>query len=345
MERVVRFSAPREVELVEVEERRPGAGEVRVRTLLSGISAGTELTAYRGSNPYLAKRWDGERRLFVDGEPTFAYPLDGWGYEQVGEVVAVGDGVAQVRPGDRVWGAWGHRSGAVVAHDRVAGRVLADGAQRMVGVFARIGAIALNAVLDAAVNVGETVAVFGQGVPGLLATQLARGSGATVVAVDRIPRRLELARAVGAHHVLDASAGASAEAIRDLTDGRGADVAIDLSGSYDALAEAIRATAYASRVVAAGFYQGGGAALRLGEELHHNRVELVSSQISGIAPRLAHRWTPLRLERTIVDLAADGRLELEALVSHVVPAAQAAEAFRLLDEQPGEAVQVVLDFS
>ena len=73
MERVVRFSAPREVELVEVEERRPGAGEVRVRTLLSGISAGTELTAYRGSNPYLAKRWDGERRLFVDGEPTFAY--------------------------------------------------------------------------------------------------------------------------------------------------------------------------------------------------------------------------------------------------------------------------------
>jgi threonine dehydrogenase-like Zn-dependent dehydrogenase len=71
----------------------------------------------------------------------------------------------------------------------------------------------------------------------------------------------------------------------------------------------------------------------------------VSSQISGIAPRLAHRWTAVRLERTIVDLCTEGRLELEALVSHVLPAERAAEAFRLLDERPEEAVQVVLDFS
>jgi len=345
VERVVRFSSPREVELVEVEERRPGAGEVRVRTLLSGISAGTELTAYRGSNPYLSRHWDVERRLFVAGEPTFSFPLDGWGYEQVGEIVEVGDGVAQVRPGDRVWGAWGHRSGSVVPAEPVAERVLVDGLPPLVGVFARIGAIALNAVLDAAVNVGETVAVFGQGVPGLLATQLARGSGATVVAVDTIPRRLELAGALGAEHVVDASATSAAEAIRELTDGRGVDVAIELSGSHAALAEAVRATAYGSRVVACGFYQGAAGDLRLGEEFHHNRIEVVASQISGIAPRLAHRWTPLRLERTIVDLAADGRLELEALVSHVLPAERAAEAFRLLDERPEEAVQVVLDFS
>src|SRR5215203_7539711 len=94
------------------------------------ISAGTELTAYRGTNPYLSRHWDVERRLFVDGEPTFSFPLDGWGYEQVGEIVEVGDGVAQVRPGDRVWGAWGHRSGSVVPAEPVAERVLVDACRR-----------------------------------------------------------------------------------------------------------------------------------------------------------------------------------------------------------------------
>ena len=85
--------------------------------------------------------------------------------------------------------------------------------------FARIGAVALNAVLDADVHVGETVAVFGQGVPGLLATQLARLNGSTVIAVDRLPRRLELARELGADTVIDASVTSAAEAIRAATDG------------------------------------------------------------------------------------------------------------------------------
>jgi threonine dehydrogenase-like Zn-dependent dehydrogenase len=71
----------------------------------------------------------------------------------------------------------------------------------------------------------------------------------------------------------------------------------------------------------------------------------VSSQIGGVAPRLAHRWSPLRLEQTVVALAARGRLELEPLVTHVLPVERAPEAFRLLDERPEEAVQVVLDFS
>jgi 2-desacetyl-2-hydroxyethyl bacteriochlorophyllide A dehydrogenase len=213
----------------------------------------------------------------------------------------------------------------------------------LAAVFARIAAIALNAVLDADVHAGETVAVFGQGVPGLIATQLAVLNGGTVVAVDGIPRRLELARSFGASRVL-APQAEPAEAIRELTAGRGADVTIELSGRYEALSEAIRATAYNARVVAAGFYQGDATPLRLGEEFHHNRITLVSSQISGVAPRLGERWDRARLERTVMQLAADGRLALEPLVTHVVPAEDAADAFRLLDEHPEDAVQVVLDF-
>jgi 2-desacetyl-2-hydroxyethyl bacteriochlorophyllide A dehydrogenase len=342
--RLVALRGPRDVGTDSYDEPLPAWGEVRLRTLFSGISAGTELTAYRGSNPYLNGRWDAERRLFVDGTASWAYPVTVWGYEEVGEVAELGEGVTSVAEGDLVYGTWGHRSSAVVAAEWAAARRLPAGVPAVCGIFARIGAIALNAVLDADIHVGETVAVFGQGVPGLIATQLARLNGGEVVAVDGIAGRLELAARLGADHVVDFTRESSPAAVKALTGGRGADVSIELSGAHQGLQDAIAATAYNSRVVASGFYQGEASALFLGREFHHNRIELVCSQISGVSPRLGHRWDRERLERTVMELQARGRLDLEALVSHVVPMEDAAEAFRLLDERPGEAMQVVLRF-
>jgi len=174
---VVTFEAPRAVGIREYEEPALGPREVRLRTLYAGISAGTEMTAYKGSNPYLAKRWEPGRRLFLEDEVSLEYPVEGWGYEEVGEVAEVGPDVTGVRPGEVVYGTWCHRSTKVVDEDWAAARVLPSGIDPVVGVFSRIGAIALNAVLDANVHVGEYVAVFGQGVPGLIAAQLARQNG------------------------------------------------------------------------------------------------------------------------------------------------------------------------
>jgi 2-desacetyl-2-hydroxyethyl bacteriochlorophyllide A dehydrogenase len=345
VERVVVFAGPGRVELAERPARSPGDGEVLIETLYSGISAGTELTAYRGTNPYLHRRWDPARRLFTDAAPGVAYPLEGGGYEQVGRVSSLGAGAGGVALGDVVWGSWGHRSHHLEAAGQVVKRVLPPGAEPLLGVFARIGAIALNAVLDADLHVGERVAVFGLGVPGLIAAQLARLNGGEVIAVDGIDLRLELARRLGAWQTVDFREERPAERIRELTANRGVDVAIELSGAYTALGEAIRATAYGSRVVAAGFYQGDAAGLRLGEEFHHNRVEVVCSQISGVRADFSHRWDRDRLERTVLELGVAGRVELRGLVSHVFDAERAAEAFTLLDESPEEAVQVVLKFA
>ena len=91
---VVRFTAPRRVDLHTYDDRNLVATEVRVRTLFSGISAGTELTAYRGSNPYLAKRWDEDARLFVPDAASLEYPVEGWGYEVV---IAASEGEAVER--------------------------------------------------------------------------------------------------------------------------------------------------------------------------------------------------------------------------------------------------------
>jgi 2-desacetyl-2-hydroxyethyl bacteriochlorophyllide A dehydrogenase len=341
---MVRVSGPRIVELVEYEDPPLAPHEVRLQTLFSGISAGTELTAYRGSHPQLRKHWDPTRRLFTEERPALRYPVEGWGYEEVGTVTEVGPAVDRVGRGDVVWGSWGHRSTSVLHESTAAGRVLPREVDPMLGIFSHIGAVALNAVLDADIHLGEDVAVFGQGVPGLIVTQLARLSGATVIAVDRIASRLALASTLGASHTVDASRQRAGEQVKLLTGGRGADVSIEITGSYRALHEAIRATAYNSRVVTAGFFQGEGSGLALGEEFHHNRIQLVCSQVASVSPRLGDRWDRYRLQRTVLGLAERRQLDLGALVTHVISVEEAASAFAILDRQPDQALQILLKF-
>jgi 2-desacetyl-2-hydroxyethyl bacteriochlorophyllide A dehydrogenase len=344
MGRLVRFSSPRVAEVIDVDDAPLEAGEVRLETLYSGISAGTELTAYRGSNPYLNSEWDAERRLFVPGESTHAYPLDAWGYEEVGRVAEVGTEADADLVGTLVWGTWGHRSSVVRPASWVRERIMPDGLDPVAGIFAKIGAIALNAILDADIHVGETVVVFGAGVPGQIVAQLARLNGARVVSVDLVPGRRELAERLGASLTLDPVADDVAERVREITANRGADVVIEMSGSYHALQEAVRTAAYSSRVVVGGFFQGGAAPVRLGEEFHHNRVSVIGSQISGVAPALQHRWNELRMSTTALELARDGKLDLLSLITHTVSGEEAPGAFEMLDQSPEAALQVVLDY-
>lgn len=343
MPRVVSFRSPRVLEVIDDATLEMGPDDVRVRTLFSGISAGTELTAYRGSNPYLAKQWDEERRLFVDGAATLEYPLDGWGYEEVGEIVEVGAAATGLKPGDRVWGTWGHRSETVLTAEHARPRLLDPTADPRVGMFSQMGGIALNVVLDADIHIGETVAVFGLGVPGQLVAQLARLNGARVIVIDGVASRRDLALRLGADVALDVAEGQVAERIRELTGGRGADVCLEVTGNYAALHEAIRSVAYSSRVCVAGFMQGEGAGLRLGEEFHHNRVQVVASQISGVAPALQHRWDRMRLDTTAIDLAVAGRIAVTDLITHTFPLERAAEAFDLLDQAGPDVLQVALE--
>ena len=345
MGQVAVFAEPRRVAIEEVADRPLAADEVRLRTLYSGISAGTELTAYRGSNPYLHKRWDDERRLFVpDSETSLRYPVAGIGYEECGEVIELGPAVTQVQVGERIYGTWGHRTHHIINEELAARRILPPTLDPILGIFSQMGAIALNGILDAAIRIGETVAVFGLGAPGQIIAQLAKRSGALVVGVEPIELRRHIASDGGAVDVAISPAdGSVAEQIRALTDGRGADVCIEATGAYPALHEAIRSAAYSSKVVTLGFFQGQGQGLFLGEEFHHNRVNVVCSQISGVSPELTYRWNRERLIQTAMQLQADGQLNLRPLITQVLPFGEAAEAFRLCDLEPEKTIQVVLD--
>lgn len=339
------FTAPRITGYQTYDDVPLKPDEVRIRTLHSGISAGTELTFYRGTNPYLSKQWDADRRLFIPAaQATFSYPVTNLGYEEVGEIVEVGRGVSDVQVGARLFGTWGHRTTFVANMDYVRPRLMPDGAEPIFGIFSHLGAIALNGVHDAQIVLGDTVAIFGLGALGQIVALMARKSGAKVIAVDLHDSRLEMAKALGADVVLNAVRDKPAETIKDMTNGLGADVCIEVSGSTQALHEAIRAVAYSARVVAMGFFQGEARGLYLGDEFHHNRINLVCSQISGVAPELSNRWTKLRLWQTAVRLQAEGWLDLRPIITHRAPFSQAGALYALLDEHPQDVVHAVIDF-
>jgi threonine dehydrogenase-like Zn-dependent dehydrogenase len=343
--RALVVTAPRTLAFEPLGEKPLGPDEVRIRTLFSGISAGTELSQYRGTNPFMHRRWDEARRLFVAADsPSWPYPVRNLGYEEVGEIVELGSNVAGMRVGQRLYGTWGHRTHHVAPADYVRDRLLPEAADPRIGTFSHIGAVALNGVHDAQIRIGDTVAVFGLGVPGQIVAQAARRSGARVIAVDPNPKRRETALALGAAKAIDPSGGGAAEAIKAATGGRGADACIEVSGAPSALADAIRSVAYSSRVVAMGFFQGEVAGLRLGEEFHHNRVQLICSQISGVAPEASHRWSKPRLWRTAVELQHEGVLDLLPLISHVASFDEAPALFERLDKGEPGLLQAMLEF-
>src|SRR3982751_1791871 len=176
------LKAPRELGFEDVPDAPLGADEVRIATLFSGISAGTELTQYRGTSPFMHRRFDEARRLFVDSDtPSWTYPVRTLGYEEVGEIVEIGSAVTDLHVGQRVYGTWNHRTHHVARADYARDRLMPEGADPRIGIFSHIGAVALNGVHDARLRIGDVVAVFGLGVPGQIVAQGARASGATVI--------------------------------------------------------------------------------------------------------------------------------------------------------------------
>ena len=343
--RALVLNAPRELAFEAIEDRELAPDEVRIATLYSGISAGTELSQYRGTNPFMRRRWDEQSRLFIDADaPSWPYPVRNLGYEEAGEIIEVGSSVTDLEPGQRIFGTWGHRTHHVADAAYARERIIPAGADPRIGIFSHIGAVALNGVHDAQLRIGDVVAVFGLGVPGQIVAQAARASGATVIGVDPDADRRTRARESGAAHVLDPSSQSVADLIKEMTNGRGADACIEVSGAPPALSEAIRSVAYSARVVAMGFFQGEVAGLRLGEEFHHNRVQLVCSQISGVAPEASYRWSKPRLWRTAVELQHAGILSLIPLITHNARFDEAPELFAKLDEGEPGLLQSVLEF-
>ncbi|HYN18471.1 MAG TPA: zinc-binding alcohol dehydrogenase, partial [Actinomycetes bacterium] len=279
------------------------------------------------------------------------YPVT-LGYEMVGEVLEVAPDVTEVAVGDLVHTGTPHQEETVL--DLAASLRATYPLVRLPttvrperALFVSLAAVALQAVHDAEMKLGDAVSVHGLGTIGLLTVQMCRLEGIqNVFALDPDPARRDLAAGLGASHVLDPSQSQPVGLqIRELNMGHGVDVAIEVSGSDRGLQGALEAAGLGATVVAAGFYQGGAANVRLGEEFHHNRLSLIASIGAWGAP---HRHAPLWNRRRVMDTATrllyTDRVSVDGLLARRFPFDQAPAAYRWIDEHPQAAVKVALTY-
>jgi len=345
MPRELLLTAERQLTLEPYEEAPLAPNEVRANAIVSAISHGTEINLYRGTSPFHDKRFDVEKRLFVNDAEGVSYPMR-LGYEWVGEVAAVGKDVYTYNVGDLIHLPLPHRETQTFIADEMVkvGVVgpLPDTLKPETAVFLASISIALQAIHDAHIKVGDHVVIFGMGVLGLLTVQLAKLNGAARIdAIDPIDARRKLAQELGATSVINPLETDVGFAIR--IDSRGGDVAIEFSGTYGALHDAIRSVRMGGMVVAAGFYQGGASGLRLGEEWLHNRVNMVASTRSwGNVHRDYPLWDRPRLREASTKLLAEGYLVTDKLLSHTIPFDRAIEGYKLIDQGSVDVIKVVL---
>lgn len=334
------FEEPGRVALREEALPPPGPGQVLVQTRLSGISPGTELLIYRGQAP---------RQMAADVnlpalQGTLAYPLK-YGYSLVGEVVAAGS------PGDETW--LGKLVFAFHPHEDyflakpedlwpVPPEIAPEDA-----VFLANMETAVTLTLDGRPLVGEKVVVFGQGIVGLLLTGLlARFPLARLVTLDPLPQRRLVSETLGAHMALDPGDPEALTRVQQLLAGEGteagADLTYEVSGNPAALDQALMVTGFAGRLVIGSWYGTKTVTLNLGGEFHRQRQVILSSQVSTIAPSLRGRWHKPRLLRTAWEMLKE--VQPSRFITQRLPFTQAEAAYRLLDQKPEEAIQVVFTY-
>jgi threonine dehydrogenase-like Zn-dependent dehydrogenase len=349
---------PGALEIVDTTEPALADGEFRAETLFTGLSAGTELTWYRGTNPYLGAGWDAELGLFDHGRPAQRYPVTRLGYMEVARVTD--SRTPAVAEGALVAMAYGHST--VVHGDPRTQHVvqLPEGLDPLLGVYvAQLGPICANGLLHAAAEAGGTalgdgvrdrrVLVTGGGAIGLLVALLARVHGAAdVVLADATPRRRDAALALGVDAVDDAPGLARQlkSRWRNGPGDHGADVAFQCRGQTAALATALRCLRPQGTVVDLAFYTGGAADLALGEEFHHNGLTVRCAQIGRVPRSLAASWDRRRLSaETLGLLAGHGELVRRHVLTDVVPFDDAPRLFADLSARRRHVISAAFELS
>ncbi|MCB9421581.1 MAG: zinc-binding alcohol dehydrogenase [Ardenticatenaceae bacterium] len=333
------FVEPHKVEIRETNLPPLQAGQVLVQTVASAISPGTEMLLYRGQMP-MGMAVD-ETIDALGGE--FQYPLK-YGYAAVGRVMAVGKNVSADWEGRLVFAFNPHETHFAANPDHLL--PVPNGILPETAVFLPNMETAVSFLMDGQPMIGEQVAVFGQGIVGLLTTALlAHAPLASLVTLDRYALRREWSKRLGATAALDPST-VNADEIKMALQGErpyhGADLTLELSGNPQALEQAIEITGYNGRILVGSWYGQKRADLNLGGQFHRSHMQIISSQVSHIAPRWNGRWNKSRRLQMAWQMLA--QIQPEQLVTHRTPIEQAAQAYQLLYHSPGTAVQVLLTY-
>ena len=347
--KAIMYKGPRDLEVIQVSRQDMGEDQIRLKSLYSGVSHGTEMNIYRGIAPFFRKKQDPETRLFLPAEEDelWEYPVRScdpgvWymGYASVGEVIEVGKNVEGIKIGDLVACSAPHQEENVIyAKDAV---LLPPDIPAEKGVLFTNLITAYNGIMDTHINLGDVVVISGLGVIGQLLVQMAKMSGAAkVYGIDVLEKRRQAALENGCDEVFDPGAGDIALEIRKRTENRGADKVIEASGNGKALNEAIRIAAPETTVTALAWYQGALSSVDLSEEFHHNRIGIKQSQTGAVDPAFSNLWNYDRRVKTclhILEKLKTDNLFTEFSYDHI------QEAYNTIDKEPGKVIQAVITY-
>ena len=352
-------------EVIEAPAPRPGLNDLLVRNRASVISAGTERIilefAQRGllgkarSRPDLVRqvldktKRDGLLSTVRTAQARLDQPL-ALGYSCAGEVIAVGDAVTEFRCGDRVacgGGGFAVHAEAVRIPRTLAARIPpADERQSRRAVsfeeaaFATIGSVALHGLRLGSPQLGESVAVIGLGLIGLIAVQLARAAGCTVLGLDPDSSRCELAKSLGCDTV--AESGTDFEVlVSEMTRSTGADLvflaaAAESSEPLETAARVARDRATVVSIGASGmevprklFYEKE-LNLKIVRAYGPGRYDKSYEEQGRDYPLGYVRWTEGRNLQAFLKLLSQDKVRVEPLISHRFSIDSAQQAYQLL---------------
>jgi threonine dehydrogenase-like Zn-dependent dehydrogenase len=292
----------------------PGMSEVRVRTLYSAISRGTETLVFRGEVP--ATEYERMRAPYQAGR--LPAPVK-YGYINVG-VVEEGP---EALEGRKVFCLYPHQSRYTVPADAV--YPLPPGVPAARAVLAANMETAVNGLWDARPQIGDRIAVIGAGTLGCLVARLAaRIPGSRVELIDLNPRRAGVATALGAEF------RRPEEATGD------ADIVVHASGSPAGLVTALDLAAFEATIVEMSWFGRHAVSLPLGEAFHARRLCLRSSQVGAVAASQRGRWSTRRRMEVALSLLDDAAVD--TLITGESPFAELPATLARLAADPGDTI-------
>ncbi len=335
--KTLRITAPRRFEVVERPDPSPGPGEVLIRVGYIGF-CGSDLSSWRGLNPLVS------------------YPRIP-GHEVSGTIVAIGPDVVGAALGELVlaipYTACGECSACRAGRSNCCRNNQTLGVQRdgalgalLVLPYAKVLrvpgldlaglalveplSVGFHAAARARVVAGETVVVIGCGAVGIGAVAGAAARGARVVAVDVDPRKLDLARRLGASQAIDSRGLQLTEMLSALDGGQGPPVLIEAVGNPGTFRVCVEAAAFAGRIVYIGYAK---------EPVAYETRLFVQKELDIMGSRNA----------TSADFVAAGAWlaqdpsRILAVISRIVPFAEAGAALANWDADPGSITKILVD--
>jgi threonine dehydrogenase-like Zn-dependent dehydrogenase len=318
--REIQFIAPYNVTTVDRNCPIIGPNQVEIESLCSLISSGTELKVFKGmfESAALDVNIKGMSNEFME------YPLS-YGYSLVGRVKSCG---VDVNDADKLVGklvfVFAPHASKVIA-DRDAIQLVPDGIEAEDAIFMPSVETALSLVHDANVRVGENVAVYGQGLIGLLVTSIlsmqTMSQLGSVTAFDTIGDRLAVSSKMGATNALHPN---SASIVGPF------DVSIEVSGNHRALQSAIDTTSNNGRIIVGSWYGNSDVTLKLGIDFHRSHKTIQTSQVSNIPCGLSGLWSKERRFALTWDIVK--AIRPSRLISMRLSLNDAQQAYELLDD-------------